>query len=104
MIDKVNKEEFRDFALDYIKHFDAIPLKFEDSSGIVIKASVCWQLAKELKLINKLLNKEISWTLPEMVEFSIWYLRCTVDMLGQILYDETIDVGKQVVVLENIII
>ena len=56
MIDKVNKEEFRDFALDYIKYFDAIPLEFEDSSGIVIKASVCWQLAIELKLINKLLN------------------------------------------------
>ena len=57
MIDKVNKEEFRDFALDYIKHFDAIPLEFEDSSGIVIKTAVCWQLAIELKLINKLLNK-----------------------------------------------
>jgi hypothetical protein len=60
MIDNVNKEEFRDFALDHIKHFDAIPLEFEDSSGIVIKATECWQLAIELKLINKLLNKKIS--------------------------------------------
>ncbi len=54
MIAQVNKEEFRDFALDYMKHFDAIPLEFEDSSGIVIKATACWQLAIELKLINKL--------------------------------------------------
>ncbi len=55
MIDKVNKEEFRSFALDYIKQFDAIPLEFEDSSGIVIRADSCWQLAVELKLINRLL-------------------------------------------------
>jgi hypothetical protein len=60
MIDKVNKEEFRDFALDHIKYFDAIPLEFEDSFGIVIEAAACWQLAIELKLINRLLNKGIS--------------------------------------------
>lgn len=60
MIDKVNKEEFRDFAIDHIKHSEAIPLEFEDSSGVVIEAAACWQLAIELKLINKLLNKVIS--------------------------------------------
>jgi len=32
--------------------------------------------------------------LPEMVGFFIWYLRCAVDMLIQILYDKTEDVGK----------
>jgi len=30
-----------------------------------------------------------------MVGFFIWYLRCMVDILSQILYDETVDVGKQ---------
>jgi hypothetical protein len=60
MIDKVNKEEFRDFAIDHIKHFDVIPLEFEDSFGVIFEAAACWQLAIELKLINKLLNKVIS--------------------------------------------
>jgi len=34
-------------------------------------------------------------TLPEMVGFFILYLKCRLDILNQVLYDETEDCGKK---------
>ena len=40
--------------MDHIKHFNAIPLEFEDSSGNEIGSDQCWKLAVHLNLIKNL--------------------------------------------------
>jgi hypothetical protein len=51
---EINKKEFINFVMDHIKHFNAIPLEFEDSSGNEIGSDQCWKLAVHLNLIKNL--------------------------------------------------
>lgn len=47
-------EEFRIFAKDHIKHFNAIPLEFEDSTGYVFGPEWCWATAIKIGLTELL--------------------------------------------------
>ena len=55
----INIKEFEDFCLDHIKHFDAIPLEFEDSNGVEIGPEKCWNLAVRMNLTSKIIDKGI---------------------------------------------
>ncbi len=48
--------DFRIFALDHIKEFDAAPCEFEASDGTVYDAGACWDAAVSLGL-----DKLLSW-------------------------------------------
>lgn len=50
-------KEFVDFCEDHIKHFNAIPLEFEDSDGNVYDMEECWLCAETLGLTNKIRNE-----------------------------------------------
>jgi hypothetical protein len=47
--------DFKDFALDHIKEFDAAPCEFEAKDGTVYDAGDCWRATVSLGL-DKLLT------------------------------------------------
>ena len=47
---------FENFAIDHIKHFDAIPCEFEESSGDVFSSQECWNAAEKLNLLNLVID------------------------------------------------
>lgn len=49
-------DDFRDFAIDHIKEFDAAPCEFEASDGTVYNAAECWEATVSLGL-----GKLLSW-------------------------------------------
>jgi len=54
----INEKEFIEFANDHIKHFDAVPMEFEDSKEVIIGPEKCWELAVKLGLTKKLSWKQ----------------------------------------------
>ena len=61
MISAKTIEEYKDYMLDHIEHFNAIPCEFEDSTGKVYDANYCWVMAKRLGMIgyDGLLKEEL---------------------------------------------
>jgi hypothetical protein len=47
-------DNFRDFAIDHIKAFDAAPCEFEASDGTVYGADDCWDATVSLGLTSLL--------------------------------------------------
>ena len=46
-------DEFKDFAEDHLKAFDAIPMHFENSEGEEFYEDECWEMANQLGLISR---------------------------------------------------
>lgn len=49
---KEAEEEFKDFTIDHLKHFDALPITFMDSTGKEYGVIDCWVKALELNLVQ----------------------------------------------------
>lgn len=54
-MDKLNSEitnicQYENYAIDHIKHFNAIPTEFECSDGTLFNDSDCWGYAEVLRL------------------------------------------------------
>ena len=49
--------EYENYAIDHIKHFNAIPVDFVSSDGVEMDADECWFYALLLRL-NKFIKEE----------------------------------------------
>jgi len=52
-----DRADLIEFALDHIKHFDAIPIEFETVDGNVISYADIWDICEEEGLTEKVLYK-----------------------------------------------
>lgn len=50
--------QYENYAIDHIKHFNAIPVEFEASDGTLWDSNDCWGYAEVLRLNDLIINPE----------------------------------------------
>lgn len=50
-------QDFKEYAIDHLKHFEGIPMEFESDTGKIYDAVECWNMALRLGIVSKQLEE-----------------------------------------------